>query len=61
MIFFFYFQNELELAVSFYITTLALQSTFEPARDRLLAITCKNSDILKNLERKNNDAQKDEL
>ena len=52
-------QNELELAVSFYLTTLALQSTFEPARDRLIAISCKNSDIMKNLERKrNNDAQK---
>ena len=54
----FLFQNELELAVSFYLTTLALQSTFEPARDRLIAISCKNRDILKNLERKNSDAQK---
>ena len=54
----FFFQNELELAVSFYLTTLALQSTFEPARDRLIAISCKNRDILKNLERKNSDAQK---
>jgi len=51
-------KNELELAVSFYLTTLALQSTFEPARDRLIAISCKNRDILKNLERKNSDAQK---
>ena len=28
------------MAVSFYLSTLALQSTFEPARDRLLSIQC---------------------
>ena len=44
------FQNELELAVSFYLTTLALQSTFEPARDRLVSITCEHRDIMKKLE-----------
>jgi hypothetical protein len=34
------FQGDLEMAVSFYLSTLALQSTFEPARDRLVAIQC---------------------
>jgi hypothetical protein len=38
-------QNELDLAVSFYLSTLALQSTFEPASDRLLAITCKANEV----------------
>ena len=33
-------QKELDMAVSFYLTTLALQSTFEPANDRLMAIYC---------------------
>ena len=40
-------QNELDMAVSFYLTTLALQSTFEPANDRLKAIYCNHSDKLK--------------
>ena len=46
--------------MSFYLTTLALQSTFEPARDRLIAITCEHRDILKNLEMKNLAAQNDQ-
>ncbi len=35
-------QDDLDMAVSFYLSTLALQSTFEPARDRLLSIQCGN-------------------
>ena len=40
--------------MSFYLTTLALQSTFEPARDRLVSITCGHRDIMKNLEMNSN-------
>ncbi len=35
-------KNDLEMAVAFYLSTLALQSTFEPAKDRLLSIQCGN-------------------
>ncbi len=28
------------MATAFYLSTLALQSSFEPARDRLLSIQC---------------------
>ena len=33
-------QGDLEKAVSFYQSTLALQSSFEPAKERLRAIQC---------------------
>ena len=57
--FFCNFQNELDMAVSFYLTTLALQSTFEPANDRLMAIYCNHSDKLK--KTRENIVDKEEL
>ena len=36
----FVLQNELTMAMSFYDSTLNLQSTFESARDRLLDLQC---------------------
>ena len=47
------------MAVSFYLTTLALQSTFEPANDRLMAIYCNHSDKLK--KTRENIVDKEEL
>ncbi|KAF6020790.1 TTC17 [Bugula neritina] len=35
-------QNNFEKAVEYYQSTLALQEKFEPARERLMAIMCKN-------------------
>lgn len=36
----FYFQGDLEKAISFYRSSLALDANFEPARNRLQAILC---------------------
>lgn len=43
-IWYFSLQGDMEKATAFYQSTLALQSSFEPARDRLRAIQCATLD-----------------